>query len=67
MAITVTMIHPLISNGRGTAAQAVVRKRAVHASLRDAANAYNMNGGNGQVNNNNNKSNKNLARAVVAF
>lgn len=67
MAITVTMIHPLISNGRGTAAQAVVRSRAVHASLLDASNAYNMNGGSGQVNNYNNKSNSNLVRAVVAL
>ena len=66
MAITVTMVHPLISNGRGTAVQAVVRKRAVHASSLDASNAWNLHGGNGQVNNNN-KNNSRACRAVVAL
>lgn len=67
MAITVTMVHPLISNGRGTAVQAVVRKRAAHASSLDASNAWNLHGGNGQVNNNNNKNNSRACRAVVAL
>lgn len=67
MAITVTMNHPLSLNGRGTA-QDVVRKRAAHASSLDASNAWNLHGGNGQVNNNNNnKNNSRAVRAVVAL
>ena len=62
------MAHPLISNGRGTAAEAVVRKRVVLAASLDASNAYNLHGGNGQVNNNNNnKNNSRACRAVVAL
>ncbi len=61
------MAHPLISNGRGTAVQTVVRKRATHASSLDASNAWNLHGGNGQVNNNNNKNNSRACRAVVAL
>ena len=60
------MVHPLISNGRGTAVQSVVRKRAVHASSLDATNAYNLHGGTGAVNNNN-KNNQRYVRAVVAL
>ena len=67
MAITVTMVHPLISNGRGTEVQSLVRKRVVHASSLDASNAWNLHGGNGQVNNNNNKNNSRAVRAVVAL
>ena len=60
------MVHPLISNGRGTAVQAVVRKRATHAASLDATNAYNLHGGTGAVNNNN-KNNQRYVRAVVAL
>ena len=60
------MVHPLISNGRGTAVQAVVRKRATHAASLDATNAYNLHGGTGVVNNNN-KNNSRYLRAVVAL
>jgi hypothetical protein len=53
-------------NGRGTAVQAVVRKRAIHATAYSATNAWNINASNGQVNNNN-KNNSNQVRAVVAL
>ena len=65
MVITVVMGTLSLLNGRGTAVQTVVRKRAVHAAENSAGNAWNIN--NNSSINNNNKNNSNNVRAVVAL
>lgn len=65
MVITVIMGTLSLLNGRGTATQVVVRKRATHAAENSATNAWNINS-NSSINNNN-KNNSNSVRAVVAL
>lgn len=61
------MVHPLISNGRGTVTQVIVSKRVVHASLHDVHSSWAVRGSDGWVNNNNKFNTNNQVRAVVAL